>query len=397
MLSSPIFRRSTGLLFGLLLATACTDPYLPEALQAPPSYLVVDGFLNARGSTTIKLSRTYAVGAKTPPPVEVRASVYLEQEGGPATLLREAPAGTYTSPTALALDAARRYRLHLTTLGGKEYASDFVPVKITPPIDNLSWQADSTGLRIRLNARDPSNATRFYRWDYVETWEINPIYMPQVEFKAGILNLPDITVLFPTKCWGTALSTSVLLTNTTPLSQDAVTDRLIRQLPPTFERLHNGYSMLVQQQGLTKDEFAYWELLRKNTESIGSLFDAQPVQLTGNVHCLNSPTEPVLGFVGAHSVVEKRLFVARRELPAAWLTPDGYATCYPPDTLWLDAKNPVNNLASMQSYFGNGANIPIQKEVKSVNNAPVFGYSAQSRDCIDCRTRGTSVKPSFWP
>ena len=99
MLSASFFRWRTGLLFGLLLAaTACTDPYLPEALQSPPSYLVVDGFLNAQGITTIKLSRTYAVGAKTPPPVEARASVYLEEEGGPATLLREVPGGTYSSP-----------------------------------------------------------------------------------------------------------------------------------------------------------------------------------------------------------------------------------------------------------------------------------------------------------
>ena len=369
----------------VLLLPACTDPYLPEALQSPPGYLVVDGFLNARGITTIKLSRTYAVGAKTPPPVEGRASVYLEEEGGPATLLREAPAGTYTS-VALTLNPARRYRLHLNTLGGKEYASAFVPVKITPPIDNLSWQTDTTGLRIRLSTHDPANTTRYYRWDYVETWEIDPIYSPQVEYRPNMLPLPDITVLYPTKCWGTAPSTTVLLANTTPLGQDVVADRLLQQLPPSSERLHNGYSLLAQQRALTKDEYEYWDLLRKNTESIGSLFDPQPVQITGNVRCMSALTEPVLGFVGAHSVTEKRLFVARRELPHYWSTPDGYEKCYPPDTLHLSGKNPM---ASLQSYFGSGINVPISKVAS--------GYTAQSRDCIDCRTRGTSVKPSFWP
>ena len=390
MLISPSFHRSAGLLFSLLLsATACTDPYLPEALQSPPGYLVVDGFLNAQGITTVKLSRTFAVGAKTAPPVEARASVYLEEEGGPATVLREAISGTYSSP-ALTLNSAHRYRLHLTTLGGKEYASDFVPVKITPPIDNLSWQADTTGLRIRLGTHDPANATRYYRWDYVETWEIDPIYSPQVEYRPNTLPLPDITVLYPTKCWSSALSTAVLLTNTTPLGQDVVADRQLRQLPPSSERLHNGYSLLAQQQALTKEEFNYWELLRKNTESIGSLFDPQPVQLTGNVHCLSTPAEPVMGFVGAHSITERRLFVARRELPATWRPASGYEACYPPDTLWLELKNP---LVSVQSYFGSGNNVPIAE----VANKNVAGYSAQSRDCIDCRTRGTAVKPSFWP
>ena len=386
MVSASLFRWSAGLLLGLqLAATSCTDPYLPEALQSPPSYLVVDGFLNAQGITTIKLSRTYAVGAKTAPPVEARARVYLEEEAGPAALLREAPAGTYASP-ALTFNPTRRYRLHLTTLGGQEYASDFGPVKITPPIDNLRWQADTAGLRIRLSTHDPANATRYYRWDFVETWEIDPIYSPQVEYRPNTLPLPDISVLYPSKCWNSAPSTTVLLTNTTPLGQDVVTDRLLRQLPPNSERLYNGYSLLVQQYALTKDEFEYWQLLRKNTESIGSLFDAQPVQLTGNVHCLSTPTEPVLGFVGAHSLVEKRLFLARRDLPAYWRPASGYEGCFPPDTLKLDSSRP---LITLQSYFGNGSNIPIEK-------VPA-GYTAQSRDCIDCRTRGTSVKPSFWP
>ena len=378
----------------LLLATSCTDPYLPEAIKAPPSYLVVDGFLNARGITTIKLSRTYAVGAKTVPPVEPRATVYLEEEAGPRTLLREALTGTYTSPTALTLNPAKRYRLHLNTLAGQEYASDFVPVKTTPPIDDFSWRAENDGVNIRLSTHDPANATRFYRWDYVETWEINPIYRPQVEYKAGTLTFPDISVPYPTRCWGTAPSTTILLTNTTPLSQDVVADRVVRVLPPTSERLNTRYSMLVQQYALTRDEFAYWELLRKNTESIGSLFDAQPVQLTGNVHCLNAPAELALGFVGAHSVVEKRLFVDRRDLPRPWPTPTGYEACYPPDTVWI-TKPPLRfPLQALASYFGpTGILIPISPLI----NGGINGYTGKSPDCIDCRKRGSAVKPSFWP
>jgi hypothetical protein len=348
----------------VLVLPACTDPYLPEAIKSPPSYLVVDGFLNARGITTIKLARTYAISATAAAPVEGKATVYLEEEAGPRTLLREAPLGTYTSPTALVLSPARRYRLHLNTLGGREYASDFVPAKITPGIDELSGRAGSDGLTIRLSTHNPANDTHFYRWDYVETWEINPIYRPQVEYKAGTLNFPDISVPYPTKCWGMAPSTTVLLTNTTPLSQDVVADRVVRQLPPTSERLNTRYSILLQQYALTKEEFAYWELLRKNTESIGSLFDAQPVQLTGNVHCLNAPTELALGFVGAHSVAEKRLFVDRRELPRPWLTPTGYEACYPPDS--------------------------------PIINGGINGYTGKTPDCIDCRRRGSAVRPSFW-
>ena len=378
----------------LLLLAGCTDPYAPEVIKTPPAYLVVDGFLNAQGSTVIKLSRTYAVGAKSAAPVEARASVYLEEEGGSATLLREAPAGTYSSP-ALALNPARRYRLHLNTLTGREYASDFVPVKLTPAIDALSWQAEASGLNVRLSTHDPANATRYYRWDYVETWAIMPVYVPQVEFKPNTLPLPDITVPFPSKCWGTAVSTTVLLGNTTTLSQDVVTDRLLRVLPATSERLYNGYSILVQQQALTKDEFDYWELLRKNTESLGSLFDPQPARLTGNVRCLNAPAELALGFVGAHSVVEKRLFVARNQLPRSWVPRTGYEACVPPDTISFINPPLKYPYQAMQSFFGGGNYLPIEPLYN--RNGTIIGYTAKSRDCIDCRTRGSAVKPSYWP
>ena len=376
--------------WSLALLSACTDPYMPQALTTPPSYLVVDGFMNPQGVTAIKLSRTFAIASKAAPPAEAKATVYVEEEAGSRTLLREAPTGTYSS-SSLALNTARLYRVRILTLGGKEYASDFVSVKITPPIDDFNWRAENSGVSIRLSTHDAANATHFYRWDYVETWEINPIYRPQVEYQAGTIDFPDIKIPYPTKCWGTAPSTAVLLANTTPLAQDVVADRQLRLLPPASERLNTRYSVLVRQQALTREEFDYWELLRKNTESIGSLFDPQPVQLTGNVRCLSNPAEPALGFVGAHSVTEKRLFVDRRDLPRNWPTPSGYEACFPPDTLWLSKPPLKYPLEALKSYFSSGELIPIE-HITLLG----IGYTAKTRDCVDCRTRGSSVRPSFW-
>ena len=380
---------------GLLLATACTDPYLPEAVQNPPNYLVVDGFLNPQGVTTIKLSRTYAIGAKTAPPVEAKATVYLEDDAGVRVLLREALPGTYLS-TSMGLNPARRYRLHLNTLAGKEYASDFVPVKITPPIDAVTWQATNTALDVAVNAHDATNATQYYRWETDETWEIRPPYSPTVEYVNK--QMRDIVVPYPRICWGNAHSTTVLMYKTTSLSQDVVSNFRVRQIIAPSSLLYSRYSILVQQYALTKEEFAYWELLRKNTESIGSLFDPQPVQLTGNLHCLSKPDELVLGFVSAHSISEQRLFIARAELPGNWQVLNGYEDCMPPDTMLVIPKprprvlpNPFDIL---NSYFAAGQYLPI---APLYNFGTTVGYTFKSKDCIDCRTRGAEVKPSFWP
>lgn len=395
-MSTPRFSARRALLWclALLLPLACTDAYMPDVITSPPSYLVVDGFINSQGVTTIRLSRTYAVASKGPVPVETRATVYIEDEAGTRIVLREGVAGTYTSP-ATGLNPARKYRLHLNTAGGKEYASEYVPVKTTPPVDAVTWRPDDIGVGLYVNAHDATAATQYYRWEFTETWEIIPIYHPSVEYVNN--RIRDIAVPYPNKCWGTAASTTVQIYKTTALSQDVVADFRLKQLPKTSELLCSQYSILVQQHALTAQEYTYWELLRKNTESIGSLFDPQPAQLTGNVRCLNDAAQLALGFVGAHSVTEKRLFIRRVELPGSWRIPTGYESCLPPDTVYVDRPSPPppNPAAILQGAFGGSTYLPIDALYNT--NGSLLGYSAKGKGCIDCRTRGTSVKPSFWP
>ncbi|WP_201977687.1 DUF4249 domain-containing protein [Hymenobacter rubidus] len=381
--------------WSLALLGACTDPYMPEAVTSPPSYLVVDGYLNPLGISTIKLSRTFAIASKATPPTETKATVYIEDEAGTRTLLRESPAGTYTS-AFLTLNPARKYRLHLNTLAGKEYASDYVPVKITPPIDGVNWQAENSGLSIYVNAHDATNTTQYYRWETDETWEIHPVYSPSVEYVGNAMR--PIVVSFPSICWGNTHSSALQLFKTTALTQDVVANYRLRQLAFNSEQLHVRYSILVQQHALTKPEYDYWELLRKNTESIGSLFDPQPAQLTGNVRCLSSPTDLTLGFIGAHSVTEKRIFITPQELPSNWHTLSGYETCQPPDTVSLYPPPPAPTPAEILASTFNPATglLPIMP-IYAATGAKVLAYTAKSRDCVDCRTRGASTKPSYWP
>jgi len=392
----PRFFRQ-GLCAGLILlggtVSSCTDPFTPEVTSSPPSFLVVDGFLNSQGVTTVRLSRTFAVAAKTAPPAETRATVYIEDEAGTKLLLSETTGGVYRS-AALALSPTRQYRLHLRTATGQEYASAYVPVKTTPPVDAVNWRPTSDGLRISVDAHDATGATQYYRWETDETWEIRSPYSPTVEYVNRAMR--DLLVPFPRPCYGNTHSTAVQLYKTTSLGQDVVSDFQVRQLPRPTPLLFSRYSILVQQHALTKEEYAYWELLRKNTESIGSLFDAQPAQLTGNVQCLSNPAEPVLGFVGAHSLTEKRIFIARNQLPPDWPLADGYESCVPPDTVYL-FKKPSGKPAPaerLESNFNPSSGVlPIDALLE---RGVVIGYTAKGRECIDCRTRGTVVKPSFW-
>lgn len=397
-MKSLLSSRHPLLILALLGLAGCVEPYAPDVIDSPPSLLVVEGFINADGPTSIRLSRTAALAASAAPPIEAKARLLIELQNGPSYPLTETTPGTY-SGAPLQLPAGTLCRLRISTAKGQQYASDFVPVKRTPPVEQLRWQAQESGFNIYLSTQDPTSNSQFYRWEYDETWEIIPTYRPDIEYYAtnsnsGYLDLIRSPYPYPAKCWASDQSVKIILGQTVGLNQDRVRDLRLRVLPLNSNRLFSRYSLRVRQYALTREEYDYWQLLAKNSESIGSLFDAQPTQLTGNVRNLgeNGSAQPALGFVGAHSVGEKRLFIGRTELPAGTAPLSGYESCNPPSLLNLVDPPPPPTAAEkaqiLSAALGDGRYVPFMRHPLGVLILPL--------DCVDCRTRGTTVRPDFW-
>lgn len=365
----------------LLLLSSCVDPYTPAVISAPPTYLVVDGAINLNGITTVHLSQTRSLSAGATAPVEAKATVAIQDEAGARYPLTEQAAGTYTS-AALALGTNHHYQLRLRLASGREYASDLVAAKLAPAIDDVTWAAEPNGVQIYVNSHDATSATRYYRWSYQETWQFHSAYQSDLEFVGGQIKRRSENIY---QCWRTENSTAISLSTTAQLSQDVVSQFPLTLLPHTSGKLYSMYSILVQQYGLTPEEFAYWEKLRKNTESLGTLFDPLPSQLSGNVHSLDTPSELVLGYVGAGSTTEKRIFISISQLPYNFIRPiTGYETCSAPDTVLMK---------DLAVRFNNTGFLPINP----VGNYPPRAYTGAPSSCVDCRQRGTNIKPSFWP
>jgi hypothetical protein len=310
----------------------------------------------------------------------VKASVFIEEEEGSRYALKETEPGTYTS-ASLILTPAKRYRLFFQTQARRDYASDYVFAKTTPPIDSVTWKDSPQGLQVYVNTRDANDASRFYRWDYAETWEFTSAFRSYLDYRNGQLEFrPDGDIYY---CWANELSSAIKLGSTLALSQNVVSNYPLTLMPPNSTKLRYKYSILVKQYSLSAEEFAYWELLQKNTENIGTIFDPQPSQLTGNVHSLSDAAEPVIGYVGVQSVAEKRIFIKRDELPRSWRALTGYEqNCPAPDTL-RPATGPALEV------FRSGRAIPIDRVEGG-------GLLYSSAECVDCRKRGTNVRPSFW-
>lgn len=369
-------RRSSWL---LLLLVGCVEDYNPPVTAAQTALLVVDGFINSQGVTTIKLSRTASLAATDVPPPEAAATIFVEDEAGQQQPLLETNPGTYAS-APLTLDPTKRYRLHLRTAARQEYASDFQPVLTTPPIDNLYWTTNGDNANIYVDAHAPANAARFYRWDFVETWEFTSAFYSSIEYKNGriVSRTEDVY-----RCWGNNNSTLINTLSTTGLTENRVQRHSITALPSTSVKLRYKYSILVKQYAQSKEEYDYLTLLKKNTEDIGNIFGPLPTQLTGNIHSISNPNELAIGYVGVSSEVQKRIFISRSELPREWRPSAGLVEqCGVPDTIG-DTRN-----------FAFGNPLPIRQLVDS---EPRSGsYIAASAVCIDCRLSGTNVRPSFW-
>jgi hypothetical protein len=373
--------------FSLICLTHCKREYNPPALQINPRLLVVDGILtSAPDSTYITLTRSRNISDTTISPIESNATLTVETENANKTPLEEIRRGVYGG--LLVLDSLQKYRLDIRTSGGVSYRSDFIPFRITPEIDSLGWKEDSANVSVRVHTHDPSNNTRYYRWAYEETWTYHTFFISYFDYQndTAVVRGADHLIYY---CWSSAKSSDIQIGTTSQLSQDIISDVIFHNVSKQSEKINVEYSLLAKQYSLTRDQYEYWSNLKKTTEPSGTIFDAQPSQLNSNIHCLDNPSEPVLGYLCASSTTRKRIFISRSELSDYNYTP-----------YWLSCQLDTNIIIGIGAADKRQDYDYLAKPGHLFTLYEVFtgGYGMVPNACGDCREHGgTSVKPSFWP
>jgi uncharacterized protein DUF4249 len=368
----------------------CKEVYEPPAQTKNVRLLVVEGFINGgQGPTTILLSRTGDLQDQGVKP-EPLAQVKVEGDDGSAYVLVDSLNGKYGFPQ-LTLSNNVKYRLHIITADSKEYASDYTPTRHTPSVDSVTWQMEDGGVRLYVNTHDPQNVTKYYQWKYDETWEIHSTYYSALKYlrdasnrvTAVVYRIPGSHSVDTTihKCWSSASSTSIILGSSEKLTS-AVIYLPVQFIEHGSEKLSVLYSINLEQYAMSQDAYLFMQKMKKNTEQVGTLFDAQPSQITGNIKCLSSPNEPVVGFVEVTEEQTKRLFIYNSQVPG-W----GYSiSC----TEYVVA-NSVEDMNNNKEY---SPTLP-----RTVGNFGVLVdfFAANMETCVDCTTRGVNRKPAFWP
>jgi hypothetical protein len=380
------------ILGGMLLASfiSCAKPYNPKVVASPNNYLVVEGTINTGSdSTIVKLSRTVNVNSATTVNPVPDATVAIQDDQNGSYSLQSLNNGYYVT-SGLNLGNAHKYRLSITTTDGKIYLSDYVSPVASPPIDSIGFTIKNTGAQIYVNTHDPKNSTHYYRWDYTETWQFHADYDSQY-----ISNGTNIVLRTAAQniyqCYGNSISNNILLGSSAKLSQDVIYQAPITLIPPTSEKIEQRYSIKIKQYAITQDAYNYFQILKQNTEELGSIFDAQPSQLTGNIHCTTDATLPVIGYISAGTIQQKRVFFNTAQFPATWIPTYPYNCNI--DTSYFSDKSGIDEV---QEYLVPIPTSSIPLHLFYIKGAGPFGYVYSDVTCVDCTIRGTLTKPSFW-
>ncbi|HEY0054871.1 MAG TPA: DUF4249 domain-containing protein [Pedobacter sp.] len=365
--------------------SACKVPYEPVVENSEKNLLVVEGYINTGGGqTTIKLTRTLDVKVPPLPYEEVGATLRIEgQDGSIVTAVTDSKGlATFASP----LNSTQRYKLLITAKGGKKYATAFLENKQTPEIGTISYKVDGPGIQLHVSSEDKNQSTRYYAWAFDQTWEIqSPFISTKEDTGTGYIDRnPNINITY---CWPTEKSNSILVGSSEKLSTDRINEFPLTFIDGKSRKLSQMYSINVFQYGLTKEAYNYLAKMKKNTEQIGSIFDPQPSELTGNIKCLSDPSESVIGFISCGLVQEERYFISSSEIKkinSEWVYRTLCVEGRMLESQWRDSLNRERLLITK-----------VEPDLPEKSPDP-FYYFAKP-ECVDCRSLGTNIKPSYWP
>jgi len=372
--------------------TACVERYYPEQDDLKTGTLVINAHLTDEpGYQNIEISRSVTLIHPSQSPVTGAYAELIREDGEFCEFTEEKPGWYGYNFEEEFLQTGLSYSLHVMTLDGNEYESDFDRIRPVPDIDSIYYEVETASFETES---DSAEGVRFYidftyddadyeclRWELTETYEFhNPdmsAYIRDVDFK--LKPLPDSSnfrVCYITNDLPTIHSMTLKYLDFGIYIKKPfgfVSNDMLAQ------KLKHKYSLHVKQFSLGEEAFHYWNELKKTSQEQGFLFDRQPALLKSNIHNVNDEQETVLGFFSMSGVTECRGFAEKPE----GLDLDLYEYyCMP---VVRGPSGPVSRDDLPKYYaraFWDGESV----------------YAEVNKHCVDCREykNSTHLKPDYW-
>ncbi|MEN2283842.1 DUF4249 domain-containing protein [Algoriphagus sp. SE2] len=379
---------ATYLFVFLFMLSACREPFNPEIEPSDLKVLVVEGYLDTEGLPSIlNLSYTRNINSDDSfSPTYPNAIVFLESESGAQFDLN--PLGNGSYEFAHDISETENYRLRILIDDGASYTSELLKPILTPEIIDVGFEKNEEGVEVYLTTKGDENADDFL-WTFEETYAFRPRIPTSYRYD------PDLkTVVLSTQenrtdlCYRDLISSDLILETSSRFEDQFVFRQSITQIIKGDERLSNRYSILISQKALDQKASEFWEVMRKNTDDLGSIFSPLPSNIGGNFKNDQDSGAPVVGYLSLGTVKQRRLWIDFRDvIPWGVAEVEDYFGCIAePDTVFIP---------DYEVAFRTGSYMPAVP-IFCDNCYDPIGFLKAERRCVDCTLRGTNVKPDFW-
>ncbi|HEY1196366.1 DUF4249 domain-containing protein [Flavobacterium sp.] len=389
--------------------SSCTEQYVFQNTDFE-SALVVEGTItNELKNQTIRLSQVYQL-EETGPKLEKGANVFISDDQGNEYQFAEKDT-VYESITPFRAEPGRKYQLKIKTSEGKNYTSDEQVLTTETKIDNVTATVENVngqrGVQINVNSFDPSNTSKYYRYEYTETYKIIAPVWSNIE--AVMVSYPGIPANpdedFPGSpggeyisvrnrnretrtCFSTKKSAEIILNNTNSLSEDRV-HFPVRFLSNQNYIISHRYTIFVKQYVQNLAAYTYYKTLKDLSTSGSVLSPKQPGFFYGNIKSVENPSEKVIGFFEVSSVSSERIFFNYADLfPGERLPPYYESDCTIKDFIDCEGLPPCSG-PQLRSAIRS-------RELVLVSTNYSSDYGMVKPPCGDCTTFSSNIVPPFW-
>lgn len=399
-----------SLLF-LAIFISCTDPYVFQTDTFEDAIVIEATITNELKKQEIKISRTFQLEEKEPT-IETGATVYITDDLGNQYNFVENNE-KYESVAEFQAMPERQYQLFIETSNGKQYYSTAEKLttnsNLTEINATLKNQFGVDGVEITANSNDPTNSSKYYRFEYEETYKIVTPYWTEEQLNLSYNPANFVVTIWITPknydssvCYNTEYSNEIILENTSNLSEDVITDFPVRFIPQHNSIIAYRYSILVKQYVQSIEAYTFYNTLKDLSSTASVLSPKQAGFIQGNIKNSTDNSERVIGFFDVSSVSKKRLFFNYNDFFEGEANPNYPFDCYLSE--YSQVYPPVNCNAnpppkSTPLYCSDGLYAlyqVYQYEMGIYYNFANESYTTTRPICGECNRLWSTEVPPFW-
>lgn len=386
--------------------TSCVKPYSPNLTRCKNN-LVVDGAItDMPGPYTVKISLASLVTTRAKYIPVSNCEVEIIDNLGNSETLKETSAGEYqTDSLGMRGIVGRKYKVHIKTSWGDVIES--VETMLRKGIGIQEIKAEYFSYVERSCKIEGYNFyvvpgkimygdSNYLYWAAERTYKFHS-YFDSIFFSFDGMFHPSTILDSLDTCYHSEEVPKIFLYNPSEYNYESGVHFLISEDTKT-ERLTIRYCLTVRQYVLNREQYNYWNTLRKIIDHQGSLYDNIPYQVRGNLNNITNPKVPILGYFTVAGYSQKRIYVNRFSNSSYMLYDSVTKTVTCISNKNVKAKTLISRIAITSPVEWPLYITRNKDEVLNPYNTNVGEIVCTDIpcECVDCTKKGKKNPPWWW-